>query len=694
MATPFSGASARRLCAAAGSLFLACLLLARPAFAQPELAGARDFTTFSLEELMDMELVSAAKKPRKAYESAAAVYVITREDIRRSGAMNLPEALRMAPGVQVMRSDPGDFAVTCRGFLGEWATKLLVLIDGRSVYSPLMSGVLWEYNDMLLENIERIEIIRGPGATLWGANAVNGVINIITRHAKDTQGGTAVTAFSNQEGYDGLRYGVKLRQGMYLRAWGKYANFNGVTSNKQLTEPRQVRGGLRLDWDMTPADTLLVTADYFDGREKTSASRIALCPLPVQADGQDRNNFAGGHMLARWAHNFSATSELQLQAYYDASNQRAERAAENPLVRGCPEMRNDASRLDTYDIDLQHTVSLGNRHGIVWGLNARYHRIYKRDVNWYFGLKNQTEKQRRYSLFVQDEIVLAPHLLRLTVGSKFEYNSYTQLEVQPSIRMLYTPSETQSFWWAVSRAARTPSALENAGRIRAARVPPGGLFPLSPPALAEIQGNSDYDAETLLAYEAGCRVQPEKNISLDTALFYNVYDNLRTLEPASPQLRPGYVSIPLRADNNMRGRTYGVETAAAWQVLPQWRLQASYSCLRMNLMPKKKSRDSSSEYDQGLSSRHLLNLRSLYSITPSLECDVSLYFVDSIDRLGNPSHTDLTVRLGWRPMKHLTLEAIGYNLIDNKYRGFRDEVYNRGLNKVRRMLYGRITIAF
>jgi iron complex outermembrane receptor protein len=643
---------------------------------------------------MNMELTTAAKKPQPAYESASAVYVITQEDIRRSGAVNLPEALRMAPGIQVMRSDPGDFAVTSRGFLGEWANKLLVLVDGRSIYSPFMSGVFWEYNDMLLEDIERIEVIRGPGATLWGANAVNGVINIITKHARDTQGGMAVAAFSNQEGYDGFRYGAKAGEGMYVRAYGKYASFDGVVNNKQTIEPRQVRGGMRLDWDMSPADTLLVTADYYDGREKTSASRIALIPPPVLADAQDHNNFAGGSALARWSHAFSATSDLNLQIYYDGYNQRAERSTGDRLVKNADEMRNDAARLDTCDIDLQHTFAPADRHSIIWGLNARRSRLYKRDVNWYFRFNSETETQRLYSAFVQDEIELLPERLRLIVGSKFEYNSSTQLEVQPSIRMLYTPSEAQSFWWAVSKAARTPSAIESKGRIRSAYVARSGLFPLSPPALAELQGNRDYGSESLIAYEAGHRVQLAQKFSLDTAFYYNFYDDLRTLEPSSPQVRKGYFFIPVKTDNNMRGRSYGAEMAATWQALPHWRLQATGTHMRLNLTPRKDSRDTLSEYDEDLSSQNLLTLRSLYSITPTLECDISLYFADAIQRLNNPSHTDLTVRLGWKPFKHLMLEGIGYNLIDNKYKGFRDERYNRGLNEVYRMFYGRITVEF
>lgn len=662
-------------------------------FAQPQ-HPPRDFTTYSLEELMAIEITSAAKKPQPAYKSASATYVITQEDIRRSGAVNLPEALRMAPGIQVLRSDPGDFAVTSRGFLGKYANKLLVLIDGRSIYSPLFSGTFWTYNDMLLENIERIEVIRGPGATLWGANAVNGVINIITKNAKDTQGGLAVVTKSNTEGYDALRYGIKVQEGMYLRAYGKYMHFSGMVNDQTKSDPRQSSGGMRLDWDMTGRDKLMVTAGYFDGGEKGIAYRPITIPPAALIDTHLDSSVSGGYALCRWDHTISATSAMQLQAFYNGIAHRGERNTSYIPAKDSPALRDDTDRTDTWDLDFQHTFALGNSNSIIWGLNTRYNRVKKRDINIFFRLDSETEQQRLYSAFVQDELQLMPGLLSLTVGSKFEYNSYTQLEVQPSARLLYTPSDRHSFWLAVSRAVRTPSILEDHGSLNSGFIDRGSLFPLSPAGIVQLQGNKDYGSEELIAYEAGYRFNLAAGFSLDTALFYNVYHDLRSLEPAGLQSQQGYLLLPVRIDNQLRGRTYGAETAATWQVLPQWRLQATYSYLRMNLTPKKNSKDTLSEYDADLSSRNMLNLRSLYSITPTLELDAGLYFADRIERLNNPSHADLTVRLGWKPTRLLTLEAIGYNLIDNKYDGFRDEIYKHGLNEVRRAFYGRITIEF
>ena len=677
-------------------LFVFCLPLLTPTSALPEtdIKLATDFTTYSLEELMDMELVTAAKKPQKAYASAAAVFVITQEDIRRSGATNLPEVLRMAPGMQVARSDPGDFAVTCRGFLGKFANKLLVLIDGMSIYSPVSSGTFWDYNDMMLENIERIEVIRGPGATLWGANAVNGVINIITKNAKDAQGGMAVATVSNEEGYDALRYGVQLKDNMYLSSSVKYMKFGNVINDTSRHEPRQVNGRARLDWDMTDNDKLLVSAGYFDFNEATTGNRPVLIPPLKKLELKGEGDYSGGHALCRWDHTFSATSDMKLQLFYNGYEPDGSRTTSYKPAQDSRELRKDPSRTDTYDADFQHSFAIGSFNSIIWGLNARYSRVKKKDINIYVAFDSETETQRIYSTFVQDEIQLVPERLSLIVGSKFEYNSSTQLEVQPSVRMLYTPSDTQSFWGAVSRAARTPSVTETSGRIRSAFIARGSLFPLSEPGFAELQGNKDYNSENLIAYEAGHRFKLAPDFSLDTALYYNVYKDLRTFEPSSPQMKQGYFVIPAKMDNKMHGRSYGAEIAATWQALPKWRLQATGSHLRLNLTPEKSSQDTTSEKDEGGSSQNLFTLRSLYSITPALELDASLYFADAIRRLNNPSYTDLTIRLGWKPFKNLMLEGIGYNLIDNKYKCFRDEIYTGSQNRVRRAFYCRITVEF
>lgn len=676
--------------------FFVCYLFLQPAAsarAQTEPTSTSDFTTYSLEELMNMELTTAAKKPQPAYESASAVFVINQEDIRRSGAVTLPEVLRIAPGIQVLRAGPGTFAVTSRGFLGKYANKLLVLIDGRSIYSPTYSGVFWSYNDIMLENIERIEVIRGPGATLWGANAVNGVINIITKSAKDMQGGLGVATVSSQEGYDGLRYGVKLKEKMYLTAYGKYMHFGNVI-NEHVDDRRQKFFGARLDWDMTDRDKLLVSTQYFEGDEGGSLSRPVVIPPLVKAEVENSAEASGGHFLSRWDHTFSSTSAMSLQIYYNQIFNRGERSTDYRPARDSNALKNDVSRDSTSDIDFQHTFALGSRNSIVWGFDIRYSKLHKQDRNIFFTLKDETARQKLYSFFVQDELVLVPERLHLILGSKLEYNSYTQLEIQPSIRLLYTPSEKQTFWAAVSRAARTPSFLENEGRLPAAFIKRGSLFPLSPPGMVQMQGSDDFSSEDLIAYELGHRIQLAPSFSLDTALFYNVYNRLRTLEQSAPQMQQGYFIVPVRVDNKMEGRTYGAEVAANWQVLPQWRLQSFYSYLRMNVKPDTGSRDSTAEYDEDLSPENTFTLRSLYSITPALECDISLYFMDKIQRLNNPSHTDLTIRLGWKPFKNLMIEGIGSNLIDNKYKGFTDDIYSRGDNRVRRTFYGRVTVEF
>ena len=654
---------------------------------------ARDFTTYSLEELMNMELTTASRKPQKASVSSSAVFVITREDIRRSGAVNLPEALRMAPGIQVERADPGAFAVTSRGFLGKYANKLLVLIDGRSIYSPSYSGVLWCYNDVPLENIDRIEIIRGPGATIWGANAVNGVINIITKSAQDMQGGQAVATAGTEEGYDSLRYGVKLKDNMYLSAYGKYMHFGGV-HNDQLDDRRQRSTGARLDWDVTDRDKLVAALQYYDHNDSGRTSQPLVIPPLANPEVSSRAKTTGGYFLSRWDHRFSPTSDLSLQVSYTGLSNHADRATQYRPARSAGDLQDDTSRENTYDVDFRHTFAAGDCNSIIWGLGARSIEVYKKDRQFYFNLESRAERQKLYDFFLQDEIALVPERLNLILGSKFEYNSYTQLEVQPSVRLLYTPTAVQTFWGAVSRAVRTPSVLEEKGSILSGYAARGSLFPLSPPAAARLGGSSDFQSEDLIAYEVGHRIQLTPEIFFDTALFYNVYNKLRSLEPSSPKLERGSIIVPVTVDNKMDGRSYGAEEAVTWQVLPCWRLQATYSYIRMNLTPDKGSGDTMSEPDETMTPKNTFTLRSLYSITPALEFDIGLYYMDRIEGLNNPSHTDLTVRLGWKPFSRLTVEGIGYNLIDNKYKAFRDNLYARGQNEVRRAFYGRVTVDF
>ncbi len=675
------------------SLFIVMLILtaASPSWADTtgSSAEAVDFTAYSLEELMRTEVFSVTKKAQKLSQTAAAVFVISKEDIRRSGFTTLPDMLRMVPGVQVARTDPGDFAVSARGFLGEFANKLLVLIDGRSIYSPLFSGVFWDFRDMLLEDIERIEVIRGPGATMWGSNAVNGVINIITKHARDTMGGMVTATVGNtDEWYEAVRYGGKLGEALHYRLYAKHIQF-GAVENRRMEEPEYIRTGFRIDWEPSSKHSFVFTGDYYNGREKSWTSRPLINHEPGRALVKGHGYPSGLHLLGRWTYTPGPTSEMKLQIYYDRTRHRANRYTNAEQYKDSSDLEKDESALDTFDVDLQHRFVPFARHEIIWGLGFRMHKDHKRERNVFYVLDPRSRYVHIYSGFIQDEITLLKDRLKLILGSKFEYNSYTDFEVQPTLRILWTPDARQTVWAAVSRAVRLPSHFEHDGRVRLGVLPriATGSFRKG---LIEWQGTDSFDSETMMAYELGYRIQATSTFSWDMTAFYNYYKELRTVEPTSPMRSSTYILYPLKSDNKMKGRTYGLEIAATWQVRAWWRLQASFTWLQMNLNPKTDSRANNASADENLSPSTQWTLRSLIEISPRVELDTGLYFTDDIPGFGIKRYLNLCIRLGWRPVKNLELSLIGQNLLDNKHNEFSDEVFRRAESEVRRTIYGRI----
>jgi iron complex outermembrane receptor protein len=446
----------RRISCLTALLFFFALPFSPPPAAAKEIVA--DLTELSIEDLMKIEITSVSKKAQKVSDAAAAVFVITQEDIRRSGATSIADALRMAPGLEVARIDANKWAVTARGINNYLTNKLLVLMDGRSVYQPLFAGVYWNLQDTLLEDIERIEVIRGPGATLWGANAVNGVINIITKTAKETEGGLFTAGGgTNEKGFGGLRYGAKVGEESYLRAYGKYFNrgaFPNVTGVGSSGAWDSGSGGFRLDSDFSPDSSLTLQGDIAQGYIDDISERTVLTPPYLKTF--TGSTFSTANLLTRWKRKISATSDLSLQLYYDYSNNRA------PDMR---EIRN------TVDVDLQHRFALGARHDIVWGLGYRNTRG-DFSADSLVTLDPSRRGDELFSGFVQDDIVLVPDRLHLILGSKLEHNDYTGVEVQPSGRLIWTPDERHTFWGAISRAVRTPSWVETDGRVPSAILPP------------------------------------------------------------------------------------------------------------------------------------------------------------------------------------------------------------------------------
>src|SRR5467141_3426802 len=582
----------------AGRIFLASflsVLLVGGTVAQNS-RNVPDVTAMSMEDLMNLQVTSVTKHTQKVADAAAAIFVITQEDILRSGATSIPEALRLVPGLEVARIDQNKWAIGSRGFNGRFDNKLLVLIDGRSVYTPLFSGVYWNVQDVMLEDVDRIEVIRGPGATLWGANAVNGVINVITKKAKSTQSAVVTAGAGTEErAAGGVRYGGKVGDNSYFRAYTKYFNWgpsaypSGMTAHDGWDA---LRGGFRADWTPAGSNSLTLQGDIYQSKYGETLTVPSL-NAPYSNTFPNNGKYSGGNILGRWNHS-SEGSSMSLQMYYDNTT-----IADNSLF---------VDHQNIFDMDFQDGFHLGNSQQFVWGLGYRSIRD-RNDPSFSVSLQPNQLTLNHFSAFVQDEISLVNNRLRLTFGSKFEHNDFTGFEVQPNARLLWTLTPNQSIWTAVSRAVRTPALTEEGLRLNSAVIPPATPGNPTPfPAVITVFGSHQFQSEDLLAYELGYRVQVTSSLSADIAMFYNNYSNLRTAEPGAPFLEgspvPTDIVVPFVAGNKMSGGTYGVELFTDWRVVPKWRLVGSYSYLQMNIRKNANSLDPTNDSPNGSSPRH------------------------------------------------------------------------------------------
>ncbi len=636
-----------------------------------------DLTDMSLEALMNIEVTSVSKRPQKQSEAAAAVFVITNDDLRRWGVTNIPEALRRVPGIDVARIDANKWAITSRGFNSRFANKLLVLIDGRSVYTPLFAGVYWDSQDVVLEDVDRIEVIRGPGGTLWGANAVNGVINIITKNAADTQGNLVSVAAGNVvNGIGSVRHGGKLKNGADYRIYAKYSNYDeGFNPAGAHDDWRTGQIGFRSDWVKTDRDSITLQGDYYRGK----AGQLVNIPggppgpppttvIPTVND-IDTN---GGNLLLRWSHVLENASNFALQVYYDHVGLDGAVLFEDR---------------DTVDIDFQHHFKWRSAHDIVWGVDYR-HIHDNTSNNPAFSLDPSSRSVNLYSIFIQDEVSLRDNL-QLTAGIKLEHNDFTSFEYQPNVRLAWSVDESQTWWGSVSRAVRTPSRGEHDVTLRL--VPP----PASDPGIpVYAQGNSDYDSEDLVAYELGYRFNYRNLWSVDVATFYNDYNKLRTLDPVPDPGPPAAVLFPF--DNNMKGRTYGAELAAQWQVRTGWRLNASYTWLDMQLRLVNGSTDSASRSAEQSSPVSKAAIWSSLDFGNRLQFDAALRYVGDIKVSGVEidGYVEADLRLGWEARPGLELSIIGQNLLDSRHAEYLPDFINTQPTEVERSIFGRITWSF
>lgn len=641
--------------------------------------GTNDLTFFSIEELLQVKVTSVSKRPESLAGAAAAVHLLTSDDIRRDGFRTIADSLRYVPGMQVAQINSHTWGISARGFNNEYATKLLVLMDGRSVYTPLSAGVYWDTVDLMLEDLERIEVIRGPGGTLWGANAVNGVINITSKMAKDTQGWLVTGGGGNEErGFSGIRYGTGLGEVTYFRVYLKFDDHDDLAlANGDSGDDgwRMLRTGFRLDSGAEEADLFTLQGDFFQGQEDWLYS----APIPVVPYAQtlsDAEDVLGANLLGRWSHRFENDSQFTSQVYYDHSDR------ESNLPR---------ERRDTFDIDLQQHFAPIQRHNLVTGLGYRFTSDHIEN-SFANGFDPDERTLHLFSGFLQDEIMLVEERLRLTLGTKVEHNDFTGVEYQPGARLAWTPSDSHTLWASAARAVRTPSRAEDDVRIyRNAPAPP---FPAG--SVVSIFGDRSGVSEDLMAYELGYRVLPDSRLSLDVAAFYNVYDDLRSLEPGLPPATPPIPVAAFYASNNLKGESWGVELAADWEAgVNWWRLRGAYTYFQMNLELAGSGTDQATiQLLEGNAPTHQISLHSQMDLTYNVEFDVGLRHVASLENPGIPAYTALDLRLAWRPRSNLEISVVGLNLLDPSHPEFAPTQIVTPQREVERSVYGQLTWRF
>jgi iron complex outermembrane receptor protein len=586
----------------------------------------QDLSNLSLEDLGQVVVSSVAKNPGPLSDAAAAVYVISHDDIRRSGATSLPDILRLAPNVEVFQTSASNYIVTARGFSGNAAAqnfpnKLLVLIDGRSVYSPIFSGMYWDDQYVMPENIERIEVVSGPGGALWGANAVNGVINIITRKTADTQGGMLRVSLGNQESGAAVQYGGTLGQHAHYRLYARdfrRRSFDNSVGQDARNSWRKPQVGFRVDWEAGGADAVMLQGDVHDGR--------------VAQPGATDSRSSEGDMLAHWRHAISDTSSFQVQAYYDYVHRHSDASG-------------DGFTLRTRDIEVHHNFSLGERNQIVWGAGDR---SYSYDIRPRISADSSllwdpaVNTQNLANAFVQDQVALGSRL-QLTLGLKAENDPYSSMSLMPSGKLSWKPSDDVLLWTAVSRAVRTPTpfdedVIEKLG------------------STTFVVGNPDFKREKLTAYEAGWRAQVATRATVSVSMFYNVYDDLRTIE-YSP------TGLPLLWGNGMEGHTYGLEAWGSYSISDSWRVDAGVAMQRQRLRFKSGASGLLGVSQAGDDPDHHGFVRSVVSLSDRWTLAAGLREVGALPDPKVPSYVELDARLGWRVSDQLELSLSGFSLL-------------------------------
>lgn len=597
-------------------------------------AEVATYKKLSLAELMEVEVTSVSRRGEKISDTASSIQVVTGEEISQSGANRLTTALRLFSNLHVAQVDGRQWAITARGFNATTANKLLVLMDGRTLYTPLFAGVFWDVQQTFLPDLDRIEVISGPGATQWGSNAVNGVINITTKSAEATQGGLLFAgAGSEMPGMGGFRYGGTAAPGVFYRVYAQNQQRGGsvLTDGTEANDGwRQSQGGFRVDWKPQPADQLTLDGAVYAARFSQRNLR------PIRA--------SGGHVGGKWVRQLAPDSSLALQAYYDLTDRRV------------PGPSSFGEKQITHSIDLVHNVRVDRAHSVVWGVN--YRRVKDDFVGGpaFFFMPGKVT-QEWVQGFVQDTLTLPDDAWRLTVGAKFEHTPYSNFELQPSVRLAWRLQPQTLLWAAVSRAARTPSRVDR--EFFAPSLPP-----------YTFAGGPDFKSEILHAYELGLRTQPVRAISYSASVFFHDYDDLRSLEPTVP----GTSIIA----NGLFARSYGAELNADFQVRPNWRLRVGATELRMKAQRQSGSRALTAET---VHPNHVVKLISHLDLSSHVFFNTSVRYISRIADHALPGYVEADAKLSWRPREQLEISVKGGNLLHARHAEFNPPATRRQIER-------------
>jgi iron complex outermembrane receptor protein len=628
-----------------------------------------DFIDVDFDELMKIEVTSVSKKNEKLSEAAAAIYVVTEDEIRRSGATSIPEALYLVPGVDVAKIDSNKWAVSIRGFNGRFANKLLVMVDGRSIYTPTSSGVYWENLNYLMSDIKRIEVIRGPGATLWGTNAVNGVINIITKEATGKESGAVSVSVGIESNSIGASQGTEINDSTNARAYvntRKLDDSKDLYGNNQDNDGQYLQTGVRFDIEPDDDQWLTLQGDLYkhDLRQQFSLSDFDDPYTPYIKNGDV--DLKGGNISARWGMKTSIDSELNIRTSYDFYQHN--------------DLQFKETR-DTFNIDIEHQFTPFKNNQLIWGGGYRWSQS---DIEGseYFSTSSSKENLDIWNLFIQDTLSIPDKNVSLTLGAKVEGNTNSSTEIQPNIRISWLPTDSVTLWGAISRAVRIPSQVENDAAINIQVFAPNEFDPTATPGLLQIIGNNQFQSEELNAYEVGFRWLPSPALSFDIAAFYNVYDNLQSYDIGDGELKnvngKTFYTIPINLDNNLAGYSYGSEWLATWQMTRQAKFRVSYSFIDIKLNDNEEN-EFSDEVISLVADRSLTHQASIwgsFDLSHSVELDLRFYYIserkwDGMN--GNYSISDgvdSDLRIGWQATTSLSFSIVGRNLLNAEKQQF------------------------